>query len=291
MSAVAPIAREDEQTGIYGPSTIKPKRLRATKAEMGERYDALQELLAEIQPATVRQTFYQAEVRDIIAHKTEEGYRKVQKALVYMRKDGIIPYAWIVDNTRWMRKSRSHNSVKDAIEEAALYYRKNLWRDSGVYCEVWLEKDALAGSFLWSSAQQIKEIDKPTFIYHLGDYDPDGQHAGKKIEEGLREFCPGMEIHFERLALNPDQIMEWNLPTRPTKKSSPRAKKFPSELSAELDAINPLQLRQIVRSAIERHMPAREFRILKTAERSERAIIGGLVRMALRGIESDGGRQ
>jgi hypothetical protein len=42
-------------------------------------------------------------------------------------------------------------------------------------------------TFLAESAEDIKEINKPTFIYHLGDHDPSGRIAGEKIEQTLRD--------------------------------------------------------------------------------------------------------
>jgi hypothetical protein len=46
----------------------------------------------------------------------------------------------------------------------------------------------------------------------------------------------------------------WGLPTRPTKASDTRAKNF-GEISVELDAIEPNQLRVLVQETIERHLP------------------------------------
>lgn len=52
---------------VYGPSPIKGKpRLRRTKAELEELDRALARIVAEIKPATVRQTFYQAVVRGLV---------------------------------------------------------------------------------------------------------------------------------------------------------------------------------------------------------------------------------
>jgi hypothetical protein len=48
-------------------------------------------------------------------------------------------------------------------------------------------------------------------------------------------------------------------------------------ISCDLDAIEPDTLRGLVRDAIERHMPQRQFAILKAAEASERAHILRLV--------------
>ena len=95
-------------------------------------------------------------------------------------------------------------------------------------------------------------------------------NAGEKIEQTLREMTPDAEIHFERLAVLPEQITAWNLPTRPTKQSDTRAKKFGSDISVELDAIDPNRLRSIVQEAIERHLPADELKVLQEAEASER---------------------
>jgi hypothetical protein len=127
-------------------------------------------------------------------------------------------------------------------------------------------------SFLYSAADAISDLDVPVFLYHLGDFDPSGVNAGEKIEETLREMAPEAEIHFERLAVNPGQIAAWRLPTRPTKTTDSRSKNFGST-SVELDAIEPDQLRMLVREAIEQHLPPDQFKVLKVAEASERRLI------------------
>src|SRR5712692_590795 len=100
-----------------------------------------------MKPMTVRQVFYQATVRDIV-EKSEAGYNKVQTDLVQMRRAGVLPYDWLADNTRWQRKPRTFDSVKEALENTARFYRKALWTDVDDYVEIWLEKDALAGVVL-----------------------------------------------------------------------------------------------------------------------------------------------
>ena len=131
-------------------------------------------------------------------------------------------------------------------------------------------------SFLHSAAEYIGSIDVPTYIYHLGDFDPSGVNAGEKIEQTLKEMAPQAEIHFQRIAVTPEQIREWDLPSRPTKASDTRARNF-GDISVELDAIPPDRLRQLVEGAIERHLPKRQFEILKIAEASERDLLKGLV--------------
>ena len=93
---------------------------------------------------TVRQVFYQATVRGLV-EKAESGYGKVQADLTVMRRARELPYDWLADNTRWQRKPRTFDSVEDALQHTAEFYRKSLWADADCYAEIWLEKDALAG--------------------------------------------------------------------------------------------------------------------------------------------------
>jgi hypothetical protein len=287
-------------TAVYQASLIK--RVRSTKAEVEARREALLEIIEAGRPMTVRQVFYQATVRGLV-EKAETGYAKVQTDLTKLRRAGDLPYDWLADNTRWQRKPRSFDSVEEALQQTAAFYRKNLWASASCYVEIWLEKDALAGvvfpvtslfdvplmvargyaslSFLHTAAEYIDTLDVPTYIYHLGDFDPSGVNAGEKIEETLCELAPDAQICFERIAVTEAQIADWDLPSRPTKISDTRSKGF-GTISVELDAVEPNQLRTLVQDAIERHLPPEQFEILKAAEESERELIGRLIGKAVR---------
>jgi hypothetical protein len=280
---------------VYQASQInRPRRVRSTKNQVENRRWGLLQIVEAMQPMTVRQVFYQATIHDLV-DKTEAGYGRVQTDLVLLRRAGELPYEWLADNTRWQRKPRTFNGIADAVTRTAEFYRKALWAAADCYVEVWLEKDALAGvvypvtslydvplmvargysslSFLHSAAEYIAELDVPAYIYHFGDYDPSGVNAAEKIDETLRQMAPNADITFERIAVLPEQITVWNLPTRPTKQSDTRAKKFGSDISVELDAIEPSRLREMVENAIERHLPADELRVLQEAEASERGAL------------------
>jgi hypothetical protein len=127
-------------------------------------------------------------------------------------------------------------------------------------------------SFLHGAAEYIAELEVPTYIYHLGDFDPSGVNVGEKIESTLREMAPEAEIHFERIAVTQAQIEAWDLPTRPTKSSDSRSKGF-GDISVELDAIERDLLRSIVEAAILRHLPPDRLRFLQTTEGSERSVL------------------
>jgi hypothetical protein len=92
-------------------------------------------------------------------------------------------------------------------------------------------------------------------------------------------MAPDAEIVFERVAVTLKQIHDWNLPTRPTKKSDPRFKNF-GRISVELDAIEPSRLRRLVQNVIERHLPRRQLAVLEAAEESERVLLRKFVEAA-----------
>jgi hypothetical protein len=198
------------------------KRRRATQAEMAAREAETFAIVHEIRPCGVRQTYYQTVVRRLM-DKTENDYAKVQRAIVKMRRDGRMPYGWIVDGTRWMHKPTTFSSLEHAVRRTVETYRRAVWDDQPVRVEFWLEKEALAGviydvtsefdvplyvargfsslTYLAEAAQDIEDCGRPVYIYHLGDHDPSGRAAGAHIERTLRELAPNAEIHFERLAV------------------------------------------------------------------------------------------
>jgi len=278
---------------------VDKKRARVTKAELRDRRQALYEICREFHPASVRQVFYQATVRGLIP-KLEAGYQKIKADLVYMRRAEMLPYSWLVDYTGWLRRPATFDNIDSALKITSEAYRKALWSECESYVEIWLEKDALSGvvfpitekfdvplmvargyaseSFLYSAGRTVKQTaahGKKCFIYHLGDFDPSGQDAARVIERRLRDHSGGVDLIFERVAVTPQQIEEWNLPTRPTKSSDPRAKKF-GDTSVELDAIDPRRLRSLVQDCIERHLPPEKYAILMEAEKSEQELFKGL---------------
>jgi hypothetical protein len=278
---------------VYVASDIKPKRHRRTKTEIKGVRDAIERLLAEDHPQTVRQVFYALTVRGLIGKHEVEYQRTAVWLLGEMREAATIPFAWIADNTRWQRKPTTFTGIEACLNATAKQYRRDLWAAMPVYVEVWCEKDALAGvlmeetepydvplmvakgyaslSFLHCAAMMIRAKAKPAYIYHFGDLDPSGVDAARDIEAKLRRYAPDAEIHFERPAVTRAQVEEWNLPTRPTKLTDTRAKKFEGT-SVELDAIPAAKLRQLVRDCIERHIDKHQLSILRTAEESEREL-------------------
>lgn len=278
-------------TAVYETSHIKSPR--RTKGEMARFHAALLDVVSDQWPMTVRQVFYQAEVRGLV-EKEESGYTKVQRALMHLRSVKRLSFSWIVDSTRWQRKPSTHDSAEDAIRAAASSYRQAVWSRLDQRLEIWCEKDALAGvlvpvtaefdvpllvargyssaSFVHSAAMEIAddaEYGITTYVYHLGDYDPSGQDAARDIKEKLLKYTPPDSFGFKQLAVTMEQINSHHLPTRPTKRKDTRARGF-GDVSVELDALPPDVLRGLVRSAIEAHLPDGHMDNIRFAEAEER---------------------
>ena len=136
-------AASHSQIKIYAPRSIK--RSRRSRSEIEAIRVALYQVLADDNPMTVRQVFYRLVSSGAIA-KTEMEYKQtVVRLLTEMRRDREIPFHWIADNTRWMRKPRTYHSLRSMLKITRDTCRRELWSNQPAYVEVWLEKDALAG--------------------------------------------------------------------------------------------------------------------------------------------------
>lgn len=265
------------------------KRPRRTRREIAEIRDAIWYFAANMHPVGVRQTFYAVETRGLVP-KTEAGARTVGRLMVEMRKSGALPYQWVVDGTRWTYKPPSHDTIEQAVTEAAKSYRLALWSDTDVYLEIWVEKQGLIStllpvtsewdiplmpakgfpslSFLYETAMNVGDQDRPCFIYYLGDSDKAGRDAAAFAERTIREHVPEADLTFKLLAVTDQQIQDWQLPTRPAKA---RDRAVGMTECVELDAIPPDRLRQLVRDAIERHIGVETLVFARETEQMERA--------------------
>lgn len=283
-------------TKTYGPSPIKPGR--RTKADMQRIREVIYSVVEQYQPMTVRQVFYQLVSRGVI-DKTEAEYKTtICRLLVEMRREGVIPYGWIADNTRWMRKPTTYSSLESMLRYSQRTYRRAVWDDQNAYVEIWLEKEALAGvlvdvtaewdvplmvtrgypsvSFLHSAGEQIASVECPAHIYYFGDHDPSGVDIDRFVEREIRRHAPECDLTFSRIAVVPDQIESLGLQTRPTKKTDSRAKTFEGE-SVEVDAIDPDMLREMCRYCITQHLDSDLLQRTHEVEQAERDTLATMI--------------
>ena len=275
---------------------------RRTKAEIDHVKLCIYQLCREMQPMTVRQLFYQLTTLGVI-NKTEAEYKQtVCRLTANMRVAGELPWHWLTDNTRWIRKPETYGGLDDCLEQAQRAYRRSLWdpNTNDQYVEVWLEKDALSGvlyevtreydvplmvtrgypslSYLHNAATTIQQELEDRWsgeatIYYFGDFDPSGLDISRNTEQRLQEFVDSDALAFNRIAVNEDQIAELLLPTRPTKATDSRSKNFGSDISCEVDAIRPDVLRSMVRTCISNHIDSEQIKAAQEIERHERELL------------------
>jgi hypothetical protein len=107
-------------------------------------------------------------------------------------------------------------------------------------------------------AVAAREGDRRTYhLYYLGDFDHAGQDAGNSLREKLDRFADEerIDLVFKQIAVTRKQIADWNLPTREPKRKSAADKKWLHDFACELDAIPPDQLRDLVETYINLHLP------------------------------------
>jgi hypothetical protein len=95
------------------------------------------------------------------------------------------------------------------------------------------------------------------FPHLILQYDPSGRDIQRDLETRLKAYG-GQNFTVTRIALTKEQIAQYNLPPRPEDiatleklKRDPRTKTYGMEYAAELDALEPTTLQEIIRQAIQ----------------------------------------
>jgi hypothetical protein len=110
---------------------------------------------------------------------------------------------------------------------------------------------------------------KIAVVIYIGDYDPAGVLIDRSLETELRKHLPrGFLLYCHRIAITPEQIEEYDLPTKPRKETDRRALHVLDTVEAE--AIPVGVLHQMLREKVESFLPAGSLEVAKTAEESER---------------------
>lgn len=279
---------------FYRAGTIKRKR--RTDAQVGQLDKQIIDVLREDHPQSVRHVFYRMTDPRLPepVEKSDRGYRHVQERCVSLRRSGAVPYAWIADMSRRGYFVDTFSDASEFVRSMAGLYRSDLWTDSCYRCEVWAESRSIASVLLddcqdlavslypcggFSSLSFVHEAAmlhnslhdwRPLIVFYIGDYDPAGVLIDRSLERELRlHLNDDIELSFERLAINLDQVEEFDLPTKPRKESDTRSQQV--AFTVEAEAMPAKILRSLLRENVELLLPANALSVAKVAEHSERA--------------------
>lgn len=246
---------------------------------------------------TLRQLYYQFVARGWLPN-TQREYKRLGEIMNDARLAGLIDWNHLEDRTRNLQRLSSWSSPGGIIQSAARSYHTDLWQDQNYRVEVWIEKDALAGVFervcqdndvpyfscrgytsqseLWGAGQRLRRYwGRTPIILHFGDHDPSGMDMTRDIAARLELFY-GRPVEVDRLALNKDQIEQYNPPPNPAKTTDSRYASYirlHGDESWELDALEPQVLSDLVTAAISRFRDSAKWDAQVARQEAERTLL------------------
>jgi hypothetical protein len=220
--------------------------------------------------------------------------------LGFARKEGIIPWEWIVDDTRNVEGNQGWNN-KEAFKQAALNsFRLSRWTQQSVRIEVWSEKSTVKGTLLpmldkygiqfrpmrgFDSHTDLHDVvvmqkqrnGIPLIALHVGDWDCSGRRMIEvDVPTRLAKFWKIEKVPFPfNIKIIPVALTKKDcrsLPSFPAKRTDTRFAWFVKRYGYkcwELDAMSPAKLRLRVEGAI-RLQPI-DWQAWERCERAEQA--------------------
>jgi len=255
--------------------------------------EAMRTTTAVIQPVTGRGVGYKLFTAGQIASMATNEMQRVYRLLKYAREQGILPWEWIVDETREIERVPTWANPQEYAECVARSYRRDFWDQQPVRVIVVSEKgtvrgvlkpvlDAYGVGFLavhgFSSATMAYNLaqdddGRDLIILYVGDFDPSGMFMSEQDLPNRFDKYDGDHIRVRRIALT--QYQASDLPSFPVtdKRKDPRYRWFVEnhgDQCWELDAMDPNDLREIVTEAIQEQIEPDAWERCDRINRAER---------------------
>ncbi len=170
---------------------------------------------------------------------------------------------------------------------------------------VYVGRGFTSRGYLHQSAEEITsaiQTGKEVVVLHVGDYDPSGEHIYRDVFRTLKEYVLAAyggvpvagirraladkvehdgwvdfnvkSLGFERLALTPQQIEEYDLQyAEVTNPESTHARGFTGRGTVEVEALLVEDLLPIVENAIRSRIDQQALKVIEVAEASEREVM------------------
>lgn len=256
----------------YIPKKFHPKTL----SIIDDANDIIDDYKMQGFTLTLRQLYYQFVARDLLQN-SQQNYDKLGQIINNARLAGLIDWKAIEDRTRNLEENPHWENPEEIIKGAAQCFALDKWETQPTRVEVWIEKDALTGiierpckkydvpyfacrgynsqSEQWKAGQRFIEYENQgqgVIILHLGDHDPSGIHMTQDNDERLRMYA-GWNVVVDRIALNMDQVNQYNPPPNFAKMTDTRTPEYIRKYGMEcweLDALDPSVIENLVEAHI-----------------------------------------
>jgi hypothetical protein len=227
------------------------------------------------QPITGRGIGYKLFTAGLIPSMDRKDMQRVYRILREAREHGVIPWEWIVDETRGLERVSTWNDPKEYAECVARSYRRDFWGQQPKRVEVWSEKGTVRGVLKpvlnqyavgfnpvhgFNSATEVHRSaqdndGRKLIVLYVGDIDPSGAYMSEVDLPRRLEGYGGNHITIKRIALTRKHVRA--LPSFPAtdKRKDTRYKWFVSNHGKrcwELDAMDPNDLRDCVEQEIKK---------------------------------------
>jgi len=244
------------------------------------------------QPITGRGVGYKLFAATLISSMEESEMQRVYRLLRVARERGDIPWEWIVDETRELEICASWADPAAFVRTVSRAYRRDFWQHQPQRVLIVSEKGTVRGVLApvleelgvgfrvmhgFSSATAVYDIaqdcdGRPLIILYIGDYDPSGMFMSEvDLPERLAKY-DGNHVQVRRIALTQ---AHHSLPWFPASDKK-RDTRYPwfvrnyGDRCWELDALDPNDLRALVRKAIRREIEPKAWKRCAVVEKAER---------------------
>jgi hypothetical protein len=226
------------------------------------------------QPITGRGVGYKLFTRGLIPSMSRQDMQRVYRLLKEAREEGIIPWSWIVDETRELEKRASWDDPAAFVRTVRRSYRRDHWNSQPVRVEVWSEKGTVRGVLGpvlneygvgfrvmhgFSGATTVYDVaqnddGRELIALYVGDYDPSGLYMSEHdLPDRLAKYG-GDHVTLDRVTLNREHCGGLVSFPAADKDEDPRHAWFTNQFGNrcwELDALDPNDLRALVGKAIQ----------------------------------------
>ena len=244
-------------------------RMRGKSRKSLDLIDAMAEIAETAQPITGRGIGYKLFTANLIPSMARSEMARVYRLLRQAREEGIIPWDWIVDETRRLERKPSWSNPAEFADCASRQYRRDFWEQQPLQCQVWSEKGTVrgvvapvlnklgvgfmpVGGFSATKAHDLAwntDQDRDLIVIYIGDYDPSGMFMSERDLPNRMEKYEGDHVEIRRVALVEDQLD--GLPSFPASDKSDDTR-YPwfvenyGDECWELDALDPNVLRGLL---------------------------------------------
>lgn len=230
-------------------------------------------------PTSDRFLFYELEHSGIVS-KERTGARRADQdlgeAILHLRKKGLVPWGWIVDETRSVTIYPSYPSVLEGLRRKVGDIDLDPWisvprpmiiveaRTAGgvlgrtIAPHYHVPLISLGGQvhgFLMTEVLPLVQ-EQDTLVLYLGDLDLAGGHIEKNARTILEEGLDGQPLEWRRIAITQEQAAELERQgIEPIEKTDRRYKGGAKHLAWELEALGQRYITDLVSTVLDRLLP------------------------------------